>query len=253
MTHRVLFLLPLAIMAAVLFSGCTRISDEQAAHLAQARADAEAALAVRGDAMARDTLFAAAAARLFAGTADLDLPAPAVAASALVDKAGQPQPVAVEQERKDAEAAAGDPPTGIGWGGWLAGAGLAALGLCRFVPGAGGMVANLAWNILAPKADRMMDRKAHQLYQHGAAVVQYGVEMASVAEQVAPDVAQQIQRKAVEVQERLGVRSVVADLVTAAKAQAARTGTTSQMTRTRTVAQDQPALEPTSAAPPPQL
>ena len=45
----------------------------------------------------------------------------------------------------------------VPWWGWLAGAGAAALGVLRFIPGAGGVVADTAWRLLATKQDKVAD------------------------------------------------------------------------------------------------
>ncbi len=50
----------------------------------------------------------------------------------------------------DAQQSVQDARTVVPWWGWLAGAGAAALGVLRFVPGVGGMVADTAWLVLAP-------------------------------------------------------------------------------------------------------
>jgi hypothetical protein len=50
----------------------------------------------------------------------------------------------------DAQQAVQDSRSVVPWWGWLAGAGAAALGVLRFVPGVGGTVADTAWRILAP-------------------------------------------------------------------------------------------------------
>jgi hypothetical protein len=42
----------------------------------------------------------------------------------------------------------------IPWLAWLSGAGLFALGICRFLPGIGGTVANTLWAIAAPRAHK---------------------------------------------------------------------------------------------------
>jgi hypothetical protein len=51
----------------------------------------------------------------------------------------------------------------VPWWGWLAGAGAAALGVLRFIPGVGGAVADTAWRLLAPKQDKIEDsqRETH--------------------------------------------------------------------------------------------
>lgn len=46
----------------------------------------------------------------------------------------------------------------IPWWGWLAGIGASLLGILRFVPGAGGAVADTAWRLLAPTTVREQDR-----------------------------------------------------------------------------------------------
>ena len=50
----------------------------------------------------------------------------------------------------DASKAVDEARSMVPWWGWLAGAGAAALGVLRFVPGVGGMVADTAWRVLAP-------------------------------------------------------------------------------------------------------
>jgi hypothetical protein len=208
-------LLLAVVVAGCLLSSCTRITEEQGKQLAQAKADVEAARQVE-DQEARNALYASASSRLMAGLFDVELPPPFVPAATLAR-----DPVAVQTEVKESMAAEKDPPSGTGtaWA-WIAGGGLAALGLLRFVPGAGGMVANLAYSYFASKVDKDVDRKAHQLYQHGAAVVQYGVEMAHVAEAVAPAEAAAIQERAIEIQQKLGLKETIEQLVVAAKASA---------------------------------
>ncbi len=63
----------------------------------------------------------------------------------------------------DASQAAEDARSLVPWWGWLAGAGAAALGVLRFVPGVSGAVADTAWRLLAPQQDKMVDaeRDAH--------------------------------------------------------------------------------------------
>lgn len=155
-----------------------------------------------------------------AGLHDVDLPEPTTPASKLVAPDGTPT-AAVPEEVKQSSAAEKEPPSGGSTWAWIAGGGLAALGLLRFVPGAGGMVADLAYSYFASRSSKDVDKKAHQLYQHGAAVVQYGVEMAHVAEAVDPALAKVIQDKAAGVQQRLGIKETVEQLVVAAKARAA--------------------------------
>jgi hypothetical protein len=46
----------------------------------------------------------------------------------------------------------------IPWWGWIAGIGTSLLAILRFVPGAGGAVADTAWRMLAPTATKEQDR-----------------------------------------------------------------------------------------------
>lgn len=217
---RQLFLLGVAVMAAVFFSSCAgvRLSDAQAQNLADAQAGAEVILDDRlwqgMDPVGRERIAAGVAGFIRGCAQNAELPPPRFATPTIV---ADPLPYATAGGK-----AASEPATGIGAGvlGGIAAGGLALLGLLRFVPGAGGMVANLAYAFIAPKVDRVTDAKAHALYQHGAAVVQYGVEMANVAEAVAPAEAAAIQAKAVDLQKRLGIQSTVSALVEAAKASA---------------------------------
>ena len=57
----------------------------------------------------------------------------------------------------DASKAVDDARSMVPWWGWLAGAGAAALGVLRFIPGAGGVVADTAWRLLAPQQDKRAD------------------------------------------------------------------------------------------------
>ncbi len=57
----------------------------------------------------------------------------------------------------DATQAAEEARSIVPWWGWLAGAGAAALGVLRFVPGVGGTVADTAWRLLAPQQDKVAD------------------------------------------------------------------------------------------------
>lgn len=214
------------VVAGLFFSSCIRLTDEQAAQLAQGKADVGAAR-LTSDISTRNALYAAAGARLMAGVYDIDLPAPGTPVSALVATDSTPITPAVEKEVQESHAAETAPPTGVSAGvlGMIGAGGLAVLGLLRFVPGAGGVVADLAYNFIAPKVSRETDRKAHELFQHGAAVVQYGVEMAHVAEAVAPEAAESVQRRMLGLQQTLGIQGTVADLVTAAKARAAASRT----------------------------
>lgn len=210
------------VVAGCLFSSCARFTDEQAAQLSQGKSDVVAARST-SDQSARNALYAAAGARLMAGVFDVDLPPPAVSPQELVAADFTPIQPAVDREVQESRAAEKDPPAGGGAWAWVGAGGLALLGLIRFTPGVSGMAADLAYNLLAPKMSREVDRKAHELYQHGAAVVQYGVEMAHVAEAVAPDQAKLVQDKAIAIQAKLGIADTVKALVEAAKARAKAT------------------------------
>jgi hypothetical protein len=58
----------------------------------------------------------------------------------------------------DARYAKDDADLSIPWWGWLAGIGTSFLAVLRFVPGAGGAVADTAWRLLAPTATKEQDR-----------------------------------------------------------------------------------------------
>ena len=57
----------------------------------------------------------------------------------------------------DASKAVDEARSMVPWWGWLAGAGAAALGVLRFIPGVGGVVADTAWRLLAPQQDKIVD------------------------------------------------------------------------------------------------
>ena len=57
----------------------------------------------------------------------------------------------------DAHQAMHDAQAFVPWWGWLAGAGVAALGVLRLIPGVGGAVADTAWRLLAPHQDKVAD------------------------------------------------------------------------------------------------
>ena len=59
----------------------------------------------------------------------------------------------------DAHQAMQDAQAIVPWWGWLAGAGAAALGVLRFIPGVGGAVADTAWRLLAPPQSKVADAK----------------------------------------------------------------------------------------------
>ena len=57
----------------------------------------------------------------------------------------------------DASKAVDEARSIVPWWGWLAGAGAAALGVLRFLPGVGGTVADTAWRLLAPSQFKVAD------------------------------------------------------------------------------------------------
>jgi hypothetical protein len=57
----------------------------------------------------------------------------------------------------DASKAVDEARSMVPWWGWLAGAGAAALGVLRFIPGVGGVVADTAWRLLAPQQIKVAD------------------------------------------------------------------------------------------------
>ena len=60
---------------------------------------------------------------------------------------------------EDASKSADEAQSIVPWWGWLAGAGAAALGILRFVPGMGGAMADAAWMLLAPAQHQLADTK----------------------------------------------------------------------------------------------
>lgn len=218
--------LALAVLAAVLLVGCGghRLTDAQARELAQARADTEAARLVATDNAARSALYQAAGARLMAGLADLDLPAPTVPVAALVTPAGEPILAAVEEERSAATESEGDPPSG-----WLAaaagvagGVGLMALSVLRFSPGAFGLLANLAHTVLAPKATRDMRAAQAKAMDVAHEAVAYGHTLAQAATAAGHGpLVLAAQAEAARIQDRLGIRPQVQTILAAVKARAA--------------------------------
>lgn len=222
--------LPLALLAVLLLSGCAgqrTLTEAQAAELAQARADVAAARAVavddsdpEGDAKARAALYRAAAARLMAGLADVDLPPPATPPARLVDPAGAPLLPAVEAEEQAATASEEAPPPSA-WGAtlaWAGGVGLLVLGVLRTSPGAFGLLANLAHAALAPKATRDMRAAQAKAMEVAQEAIAYGhtVTEAARAAGLGPTV-NKLQEDAGAVQDRLGIRPQVQTLLAQAK------------------------------------
>lgn len=203
-----------------LLVGCpARLTDEQAAQLAQGKADIEAAR-ITVDAEAFQKLMRAAAARVMAALANLELPAPATPVSDLVEKSGQPIPVAIEAESKAAAAAEETPPVGI-WGMIAAGAGgvgLLALSVLRFSPGAFGMVASLAHTILAPKATKEMREAERSAVVIAHQAVAYGHAVGELAEAAGlkPSV-EAVKTQFSDAQDALGIRPQVDTILQAFK------------------------------------
>jgi hypothetical protein len=214
----------LVLLAALLLVGCGRqITDAQAAQLSQARADAQAA-ARCADADARSALMLAAHNRLLAGLANLDLPAPARAPESLVTPEGAPIAAAVEAEAQEAKAAAEDPPSGM-LGAILGGVGgvaLLALSYLRFSPGAFGMVANLAHAYLAPKATRDMRAAQAKATEVAEVAIAYGHTLAQEAKAAGmKDLVDDVNARAAQAQDRLGLRPQVEAILAAVKARGA--------------------------------
>jgi hypothetical protein len=59
----------------------------------------------------------------------------------------------------DAQQAVQDAQTTVPWWGWIIGVSAAALGALRFIPGTGGAVADIAWRLLAPRRDKLIERE----------------------------------------------------------------------------------------------
>jgi hypothetical protein len=205
------------------FAGCARLTDAQAASLAQGRADVEAARA-SNEAGVRSALFEAAGARLMAGTTNLDLPAPTTSVPALVATDGTANADAVKAEVAAAHADEKDPPSG--WGGVIAGIagglGLAALSVLRFSPGAFGLVANLAHTVLAPKATKDMRAVQAKAMDVAREAVDYGQALTEAAKAAGLGTAvDALQDDAARIQDKLGIRPEVQTMLAAVKARRA--------------------------------
>ena len=211
--------LAVALLAVLLLAGCARLTDAQAAQLAQAREDVVAAR-MCNDQAARSALFQAAGARLMAGLNDLDLPPAAVLATALVQPTGDPVLPAVEREQQKSRAAEADPPSGVlGMvAGVAGGVGLLALSVLRFSPGAFGVVADLAHTFLAPKATRDMRAVQAQATAVAQQAVAYGAAVTEVATAAGlrPTV-ETIKDRFGQEQDRLGIRPQIDTLLQAFK------------------------------------
>lgn len=218
-----------AMVALVAMTGCApRPTDAQAEQLAQARADIIAAR-LCADADARSMLYRAAGARLMAGLANLDLPAPLTSASAMVASDGTPDVAKVQDESDKAKEAEADPPAGF-MGAILASAGgiaLAALTYLRFSPGAFGLLANLAHGLLAPRATRDMRAAQAKAMDVAEQAVAYGHAVTEAAHAAGlKTTVDSIQASAGEAQDRLGIRPQVQAILAGVKRNRARRAAT---------------------------
>ena len=141
-------------LIAILFSGCG-LSARQAQNLSDGLAGIEAAQPrVVADPVASAAL-AGAHDHVEATAEGESLPPPKRTPAAIIA-----DPVSYAD---DASKAVDEARSMVPWWGWLAGAGAAALGILRFIPGAGGAVADAAWRLLAPQQDKIADsqRETH--------------------------------------------------------------------------------------------
>ncbi len=138
----------LCVIIATMFTGCG-LSARQAQNLSDGLAGIEAAQPrVAADPVA-STALAGAHDHVEATAEGEALPPPKRTPAAITaDPAGYAD---------DASQAADEARSIVPWWGWLAGAGAAALGVLRFIPGVGGAVADTAWRLLAPQQDKVAD------------------------------------------------------------------------------------------------
>ncbi len=209
-----------AVCLILAMTGCgTRLTDGQAEQLAQARADVVAAR-TSTDQAASYELLQASAARQMAAVADLSLPEPMTPVSALVAADGAPHMAAIASERKAADAAEIDPPSG--WAGavlaWAGGAGLLVLGAMRLSPGIFGAVSDLAYGYLAPLANRQIRQRQQQATVVAEHAVAYGAAITATATAagLGPQV-EMIKDSAAETQDRLGIRDQVQAILASLK------------------------------------
>ena len=203
-------------------SGCSgpRLTDAQAAELAQARANTCAARRA-SDVDAANTLTRAACARSMAAIADLELPDPATPDTALVATDGTPHADVIHAESVAADASEKHPPEGNHAWAWVGGAGLLALGVLRLSPGLFGGVANLAYAYLAPLATRQMRERQQQGALIAEHAIAYGAAVTATA--TAAGLGEQVERikvVAAVAQDRLGIRDQVQAILASFKTQA---------------------------------
>ena len=135
---------------AILFTGCG-LSARQAQNLSDGLAGIEAAQPrVAADPVASAAL-AGAHDHVEATAEGEALPPPKRTPAAII---ADPASYA-----DDASKAVDEARSMVPWWGWLAGAGAAALGILRFVPGMGGAMADAAWMLLAPAQHQQADTK----------------------------------------------------------------------------------------------
>jgi hypothetical protein len=136
------------VMVLLLLTGCTSLSSRQQQNLADGLSGIEAVQPrVAADPVARDVL-AGAHDHVAAVAAGESLPPPTRTPDAIVA-----DPAAY----RAAGHAAIDGAAAVPWWGWALGAVGAALGVVRFLPGPGGVVADLAWRMLAPGQHQQAD------------------------------------------------------------------------------------------------
>ncbi len=133
---------------AILFTGCG-LSARQAQNLSDGLAGIEAAQPrVAADPVASAAL-AGAHDHVEATAEGESLPPPKRTPAAIIA-----DPVSYAD---DANKAVDEARSMVPWWGWIAGVGAAALGALRFIPGAGGVVADTAWRLLAPQQNKITD------------------------------------------------------------------------------------------------
>ncbi len=138
----------LCIIIATMLTGCG-LSARQAQNLSDGLAGIEAVQPRVADDPVATAVLAGAHDHVEAVTEGEALPPPVRSPSAIVTDPGG--------YAADAHQAAQDARAIIPWWGWLAGAGAAALGVLRFLPGVGGTVADTAWRLLAPPQSKVAD------------------------------------------------------------------------------------------------
>lgn len=140
----------LLVLIAISLTGCG-LTARQAQNLSDGLAGIEAAQPHVADDPVATAVLAGAHDHVEAVTEGEPLPPPKRTPAAI---AADPSGYAA-----DAHQAMQDAQAFVPWWGWLAGAGAAALGVLRFIPGVGGAVADTAWRLLAPQQDKAADAK----------------------------------------------------------------------------------------------